>query len=107
MLTGSQYKKSLFDGRAIFFEGERIEDLPRHPIIGQSVDQIARGYDRWYLAGGRRAQSADVDSAFRGGTPRAIKQQHGADILSLVTYQSVMTLTTAGARIGAKLPEVS
>ena len=48
MLTGSQYKKSLFDGRAIFFEGERIEDLPRHPIIGQSVDQIARGYDRWY-----------------------------------------------------------
>ena len=48
MLTGSQYKKSLYDGRAIFFEGERIDDIPRHPILGQSVDQIARGYDRWY-----------------------------------------------------------
>ena len=34
-----------------------------------------------------------------------ILKQHGADILSLVTYQSVMTLTTAGARIGAKLPK--
>ena len=34
MLTGSQYKKSLYDGRAIFFEGERVEDLPRHPISG-------------------------------------------------------------------------
>ena len=46
MLTGSQYKKSLYDGRAIFLEGERIDDIPRHPILGQSVDQIAAGYDR-------------------------------------------------------------
>ncbi len=105
MLTGSQYKKSLYDGRAIFFEGERIDDIPRHPILGQSVDQIAAGYDRWYSpeAGALNPLMSIPHSAEE--LRARIKQQHGADILSLVTYQSVMTLTTAGARIGAKLPK--
>ena len=105
MLTGSQYKKSLFDGRAIFFEGEKIEDIPRHPILGQSVDQIAHGYDRWYSPE-EGALNPLMSIAHSAEELRArIKQQHGADILSLVTYQSVMTLTTAGARIGAKHPK--
>jgi hypothetical protein len=28
MTTGEDYKQSLFDGRATYFEGERNEDLP-------------------------------------------------------------------------------
>ena len=34
MLTGEQYKDSLNDGRATYFEGRRVEDLPGHPILG-------------------------------------------------------------------------
>src|ERR1019366_7245435 len=105
MLTGSQYKKSLYDGRAIFFEGERVEDLPGHPILGQSVDQIARGYDRWYSSEpGALNPLMSIPHSSEELRAR-IKQQHGADILTLVTYQSVMTLTTAGARIGGRLPK--
>ena len=32
MMTGEEYKASLFDGRATFFEGKRVDDLPAHPL---------------------------------------------------------------------------
>jgi 4-hydroxybutyryl-CoA dehydratase/vinylacetyl-CoA-Delta-isomerase len=105
MLTGEQYKRSLADGRATFFEGQRINDLPGHPILGQCVDAIARGYDRWYSP--RKDARNPLMSIPRSAEElRArIPMQHGADILALVTYQSIMTLTTAAARIGDTLPE--
>ena len=34
MLTGEEYKETLFDGRAIFFGGKRVDDLPAIPILG-------------------------------------------------------------------------
>ena len=34
MLTGAQYKESLDDGRKTYFEGERIDDLVGHPLLG-------------------------------------------------------------------------
>jgi len=48
MMTGAQYRVSLDDGRATFFEGERVKDLPGHPILGPAVDVVARCYDRFY-----------------------------------------------------------
>ena len=38
MMTGEQYKTSLNDGRATFFEGRRVDDLPGHPVLGQCVE---------------------------------------------------------------------
>ena len=35
MLTGSEYQATLADGRATFLDGERVEDLPGHPILGR------------------------------------------------------------------------
>jgi len=105
VLTGDQYKKSLNDGRATYFEGSRIEDLVGHPILGQSVEQVARGYDRWYQPG-KDARNPLMSVPRSADELRArIPMQHGADILSLVTYQSLMTLATAAARIGEALPE--
>src|SRR3954454_14871275 len=49
MLTGEQYKETLFDGRAVFFGGKRVDDLPAHPILGPSVENVAQGYD-WCTA---------------------------------------------------------
>ena len=45
MLTGEEYKETLFDGRAVFFGGKRVDDLPAHPILGPSVQNVADGYD--------------------------------------------------------------
>jgi 4-hydroxybutyryl-CoA dehydratase/vinylacetyl-CoA-Delta-isomerase len=105
MLTGSEYKKTLNDGRATYFEGERIDDLVGHSILGQSVDLVAKGYDRWYSpAPGARNPLMAVARSPEELRAR-IALQHGADIVALVTYQSIMTLTTAAARIGASLPK--
>ncbi|MGI9611476.1 MAG: 4-hydroxyphenylacetate 3-hydroxylase N-terminal domain-containing protein, partial [Acidimicrobiales bacterium] len=48
MLTGEQYRESLRDGRMTYFEGERIDDLVGHPLLGQTVDTTAHGYDLHY-----------------------------------------------------------
>ncbi len=104
MMTGSQYKDSLKDGRATYFEGERIDDLVGHSVLGQSVGLIASNYDRWY--------SPDPESRNPlMGVPRSSEELrariplvHDADIVSHVTYQSIMTLTTAASRISKDCP---
>ena len=39
MLTGQEYKASLDDGRAIYFEGKRVESVVTHPFI-RSTHQL-------------------------------------------------------------------
>lgn len=46
MLTGDQYRQSIRDGRASYFEGQLVSDAAKHPLIGQSVDWVAKTYDR-------------------------------------------------------------
>ena len=42
MMTGEEYKASLFDGRATYFEGKRVDDLPAHPFLGPPVPACRR-----------------------------------------------------------------
>lgn len=104
MMTGAEYRASLDDGRRIYFEGQRVAELPAHPILGPAVDQVARCYDRFH-DGAPGAQSPLM------GVPRSaadlkarIPLLHQADLVAHVTYQSIMTLTTAASRIGAESP---
>ncbi|HSA81377.1 MAG TPA: 4-hydroxyphenylacetate 3-hydroxylase family protein [Geminicoccaceae bacterium] len=43
--TGDDYRNSLRDGRAVWIEGERVEDVPSHPAFKPIVDARARIYD--------------------------------------------------------------
>ncbi len=43
--TGAQYKESLRDGRAVWYRGERIDDVTTHPVTAQAIDFQARVYD--------------------------------------------------------------
>jgi 4-hydroxyphenylacetate 3-monooxygenase len=43
--TGDDYRNSLRDGRAVWIEGERVEDVPNHPAFKPIVDARARIYD--------------------------------------------------------------
>jgi aromatic ring hydroxylase len=44
LMTPEQYKQSLRDGRAVFFRGERVADVTRHPVIGIAVEHAATDY---------------------------------------------------------------
>lgn len=43
--TGAQYLESLRDGRAIFIDGERVDDVTTHPAFAGAARSIARLYD--------------------------------------------------------------
>ena len=105
MMTGEEYRASLDDGRATFFEGEQIMDLPHHPILGITVDVAAEGYDRFY-----DPEPGAVGEFMKvPGSAEELREQvelhETVDLLTHVTYASIMTLLTAADRIEEKLPE--
>ena len=99
MMTGDEYRASLDDGRATYFEGERVDDIPGHPILGVAATVVADCYDRFY------SPEAVARSPLMG-VPKSSQELkdripllHSADMLAHVTYSSIMTLITAGGRM--------
>ncbi|WP_417723557.1 4-hydroxyphenylacetate 3-hydroxylase family protein [Salipiger sp.] len=43
--TGEQYRESIRDGRAVYVNGEKVRDVPTHPMFRPLVDIRARIYD--------------------------------------------------------------
>ncbi|MBV8778929.1 MAG: 4-hydroxyphenylacetate 3-hydroxylase family protein [Alphaproteobacteria bacterium] len=43
--TGEQYRDGLRDGREVWIDGERVEDVTRHPAFKPIIDAKARMYD--------------------------------------------------------------
>src|SRR6202162_5599640 len=105
MMNGQQYKKTLDDNRETYFEGERVRDIVNHPLLGECVSRIAEGYDKFYspAPGAVSPLMAIPRSAneLRDRIPLLLE----SDIVANVTYQSIMTLTTAATRIADALPE--
>ncbi|MFM7121013.1 MAG: 4-hydroxyphenylacetate 3-hydroxylase N-terminal domain-containing protein, partial [Gammaproteobacteria bacterium] len=105
MMTGDQYRRSLEDGRETFFEGQQIVDLAQHPILGITVDSAAAGYDRFYdPAPGAVGAFMKVPSNAHE-LREQVELHETVDLLTHVTYASIMTLLTAADRIEATLPE--
>jgi 4-hydroxybutyryl-CoA dehydratase/vinylacetyl-CoA-Delta-isomerase len=42
--TPEQYVESLRDGRVVYQDGERVEDVPSHPVFRESVERAASEY---------------------------------------------------------------
>src|SRR3954470_12259797 len=105
LMTGEQYKESLYDGRSTFFEGKRVDDLPAHPILGSAVERVAEGYD-WL-----GARAVDGRSPIMGVPTSAeelkskVELVHHAGMMAHVTYTSIMTLATAAGRISEHVPQ--
>src|SRR4051812_21376954 len=45
MRTAEQYVESLRDGRTVYYRGERVPDVTRHPVIGVAVRHAAIDYE--------------------------------------------------------------
>lgn len=43
--SGEEYIASLADGRTVIVDGERVEDVSKHPAFARSVASVARMYD--------------------------------------------------------------
>ena len=42
--TPEQYKQALRDGRAVYFRGEKVADVTKHPVIGIAVEHACIDY---------------------------------------------------------------
>ena len=105
MLTGTEYQKSLDDGRLTYFGGERVTDLQAHPILGVVVQNVADGYD-WLQATAKDGKSPLAGIPHSANDLREkVNLVHRAGMMAHVTYTSLMTLTTAANRIADSVPE--
>ena len=105
MMTGGEYRASLRDGRATFFEGKQIDDVTTDPILGVTVDSAAAGYDRFF-----DPEPGAVGAFMKVPTSahelrEQVELHETVDLLTHVTYASIMTLLTAADRIQGDLPE--
>jgi len=55
MRTGDAYVASLRDGRAVYLDGERVDDVTKHPAFSEPIRRIAETYDS--------ARAAEADPA--------------------------------------------
>ena len=105
MLTGEDYRASLDDGRRVYFDGERVEDVASHDMFKRAIDVAAAGYDRFFDPA-PNAISAYLD------TPSTIEEMRihadtKVDPLTSTSYSSLMTLLTSADRIAEVRPEGS
>ena len=105
MLTGAEYTTSLDDGRATYFEGERVHDLPGHPLLGRAVAKVASEYD--WLAERAVDGRSPLNRVPRdpGELREMVDVVHHAGLMAHVTYTSIMTLATAAGRITEGAPQ--
>ena len=47
-LTGERYIESLRDGREVWLDGKRVDDVTTHPAFSGMVHEMARIYDLQY-----------------------------------------------------------
>jgi 4-hydroxybutyryl-CoA dehydratase/vinylacetyl-CoA-Delta-isomerase len=105
MMTGDQYKASLSDGRATYFEGERIADVANHPILGKTVADTADSYDRFYKPEPGAISDYMTVPGSVAELRAKVEMHHEVDLLTHVTYASIMTLLTAADRIREARPQ--
>lgn len=105
MMTGEDYRQSLRDGRATYFDGERVKDLNEHPVLSDCVDRVASEYDRLYSpADGAVSPLATIPRSAQDLRDQ-IPALHASGMMAHVTYTSIMTLTTAAGQLGTAAPE--
>ena len=65
LLTGEAYLQSLRDGRTVYIDGERVDDVTAHPAFRNSARSIARLYDELHDPSSATRSSASTASGSR------------------------------------------
>jgi 4-hydroxybutyryl-CoA dehydratase/vinylacetyl-CoA-Delta-isomerase len=105
MLTGQQYKDSLKDGRTVYFEGKLVDDLESVPALAVPLQRAADGYDKYFSAEPGAVNPVTMAPLSADDLRDRIPVITELDLLTNTTYQSLMTLSVAAARLEAHHPE--
>lgn len=59
--SGAEYIESIRDGREVYIDGERVRDVPAHPMFKPLVDVRARIYDMQHEAATSATMTCEID----------------------------------------------
>jgi 4-hydroxyphenylacetate 3-monooxygenase len=79
--TGQEYLESLRDGREIWIDGERVEDVTRHPAFRNTARMIARLYDAMHDPARHDVLTMETDTGSGGYTHRFYRASRNIDEL--------------------------
>lgn len=107
MMTGQQYKDSLRDGRVVFLEGRRVEDVTDEPAFATSIQWAMEGYDKHHSMAPDATNPA-LDPPRSGEELRQkIEATHEGGFLLHVTSTSAMAALTAAPVLRTEHPELA
>lgn len=86
--TGAEYIESLRDGREVYIDGERVEDVTRHPSMRNSVRSLARLYDALHDPARKELLTAPTDTGNGGYTHKFFR--HARSVDDLVAQQAAI-----------------
>lgn len=105
MLTGQQYKDSLKDGRKVYYEGALVQDMELVPELATPLRSVADGYDKYFNADPGAINPVTMAPMSPDELRDRIPVITEMDLLTNTTYQSLMTLSVAAARLEAHAPD--
>ena len=105
MKTHAEYRKSLCDGRRVFFQGERVEDPFEHPRLRRAAEWVGRTYDRFYDSDPDARNPLFVPPRSSEDLRARLPLLEGADFTLSTTSQSLLALLTAAPPLGALHPQ--
>ncbi|HVH75717.1 MAG TPA: 4-hydroxyphenylacetate 3-hydroxylase N-terminal domain-containing protein [Stellaceae bacterium] len=79
--TGAEYIESLKDGREVYIDGERVEDVTTHSAFRNSVRSIARLYDALHDPERREVLTCPTDTGSEGYTHRFFRVARSREAL--------------------------
>jgi 4-hydroxybutyryl-CoA dehydratase/vinylacetyl-CoA-Delta-isomerase len=106
MLTGAEYREALRDGRSVFVDGRRVDDVTREPLFASAIDWIASGYDAYHSAEPGAYNPIFSDSRTKDDLRRRVAlilegDGHGSDFTIGTTNSSILGLLTAKPQLEA------
>ena len=103
LTTGARIGNS-FDARCrVHLDAEPVTNLAEHPILAIPIEQAARSHDYWYAP--ERDALNPYLAAFTSADDLRSWPDIMADMLAGTTFNSLMTLQTAGERIAGVRPQ--
>ena len=99
--TGAEYRESIRDGREVWIDGERVDDVATHPAFKPIVDVRARIYDMAHEEATRDTMSyvdeQTGEQAGGGPADRSPPPRHD---------RNPQTLTCLGCRVQRNMPRI-
>lgn len=80
-MTGDEYIESLKDGREVYLQGERVDDVTTHPAFRNSVRMVARLYDGFHDSATADRLLVETDTGSGGKTHPFFKVPHSVEDL--------------------------